>query len=96
MLKPSTTTISLRLALALRRTIAHQIMHEFTEEEKPLPLRSQSRSPPVFHAVSVFDDSVTSRPFFALLAPLRAFITWNGLLNCMLCRADLFMFFFPS
>lgn len=42
---------------------------------------------------------VTSRPFCtgtALLFPLHPFIKWNGLLNRVPRRADLFMFLFPS
>ena len=41
--------------------------------------------------------TLMSRPFCsatALLFPLHPFITRNGLLNRMLCRADLFMFSF--
>lgn len=46
---------------------------------------------------SLVGGFVTSRPFCsrtALLFPLHPFIKWNGLLNRVLCRTDLFMFFF--
>lgn len=89
MLKPSTTTISLRLAEALRRTIARHVMHKFTEENIPLLVIRNSWRLRVLVA-----GFATSRPLPALLFPPHPFIKWNGLLNRALCRADLFMFFF--
>lgn len=86
MLEPSATVISLKLTLPLRRTTAQQIMKKCREEETSRCLLSLSHGfwnvPPVWSGT-------------ALLFPLQPFIKRNGLLNRVLCRADLFMFLFP-
>lgn len=86
MLEQSATVISLKLTLPLRRTTAQQTMKERREEEtsRRLPFpesRVVERPAPVWSGT-------------ALLFPLQPFIKRNGLLNRVLCRADLFMFLF--
>lgn len=62
--------------------------------------RKHPAAGPALSAVPRVLERVSERPApdwsgTALLFPLQAFIKRNGLLNRVLCRADLFMFLFP-
>lgn len=89
MLEPSATVISLKLTLPLTRTTAQQIMKKCRGEETSRCL--------LFPESRVLERPAPVWSGTALLFPLQPFIKRNGLLNRVLCRADLFMFLFsPS